>query len=236
MAPVTSPERRHRRRLLIAVTAGALALLLLTGVGVYGLLRGPGDPDHPASESATTSSPSDSPAPSSSSGVPTLEPIPVTARPEAFARAVAEALFTWDTTSGLGPADYAQVLADAAASMEADALAADVRGYLPTTQAWGRLRPYATRQWLTIDHVTIPETWETAVGQAAPGQIPDGTIAYTVEGTRHRAGIQGTTPVETSRPVSFTVFLTCTPTTTDRGVTGSRCELLRLSQLDAPLH
>ena len=36
------------------------------------------------------------------------EPVVALGGPEEFARAVAEALFTWDTTSGYGPADYAQ--------------------------------------------------------------------------------------------------------------------------------
>ena len=85
------------------------------------------------------------------------------------------------------------------------------------------------------DTAVIPEAWDTAVAQAAPGQIPAGTVAYTIEGTRHRDGTWGTESVEASRPVSFTVFIVCTPAVTNRGVTGTTCELLRLSQLDNPL-
>lgn len=154
---------------------------------------------------------------------------------EAFARAVAGALFAWDTTTGDGPMDYAQMLADVAADEEADALAGDVRAYLPSVEAWGQLRQYQTRQWLIVDTAVIPEAWDTAVAQAAPGQIPAGIVAYTIEGTRHRDGTWGTEPVEASRPVSFTVFIVCTPAVTNRGVTGTTCELLRLSQLDNPL-
>ena len=39
---------------------------------------------------------------------------------------------------------------------EADALAGDVRAYLPSPQAWAELRQYQTRQWLTIDTAVIP--------------------------------------------------------------------------------
>ena len=77
---------------------------------------------------------------------------------------------------------------------------------------------------------------EVAVDQAAPGQIPAGAIAYTFEGTRHRDGTWGTTPVEASRPVAFTVFLVCNPPTPGHGAASGSCEVLRLSELDNPLH
>ncbi|MDN5715703.1 MAG: hypothetical protein L0G89_00560 [Janibacter sp.] len=231
MDPATLADRR-RRRLLIATIAGGLVLLLLVGVGIYGLLRGPA-PD-------TDTTPADSPRstvtspPAGTAGEGPVA-VPQQGGPEAFARAVAGALFVWDTTTGDGPMDYAQMLADVAADEEADALAGDVRAYLPSVEAWGQLRQYQTRQWLIVDTAVIPEAWDTAVAQAAPGQIPAGTVAYTIDGTRHRDGTLGTEPVEASRPVSFTVFIVCTPAVTNRGVTGTTCELLRLSQLDNPL-
>ena len=221
---------RRRRRLLIAATAAGLALLILVGVGIYGLLRGPATPiPHPIQSPSST-------APATPGGPVRTGPVlvPRWGGPEAFARNVAAALFTWDTTSGHGPSDYAQMLADVAAGAEADALAGDVRAYLPTLEAWAQLRQYQTRQWLTIDTAVIPEAWETAVAQAAPGQIPAGTLAFTIEGTRHREGIWRTEPVEASRPVAFTVFIVCTPPIPGRGSSGM-CELLRLSQLDNPL-
>ncbi|MGO3191543.1 MULTISPECIES: hypothetical protein [Micrococcales] len=230
MDPATPADRR-RRRLLIATIAGGIVLLLLVGVGIYGLLRGPAPrtgttPTDPTVPAVTA------PPPGSSREGPVA--VPQVGGPEAFARAVAGSLFTWDTTTGHNPSDYAQMLADVAADEEADALAGDVRAYLPTVEAWGQLRPYQTRQWLTIDAVVVPDAWATAVAQAAPGQIPAGTVAYTIEGTRHRDGTWGTEPVEASRPVSFTVFAVCTPPVPGRGSPGL-CELLRLSQLDNPL-
>lgn len=223
-----SPDDRRRRRLLIAVAACGLALLILVGVGIYGLVRGPAAPTDPTpSERPSTAAPA-TPGPTPGAE---LAPLDQSLGPEAFAHA----LFTWDTTTGHDPSDYAQVLADAAHGSEADALVADVRAYLPTNEAWAQLRQYATRQWLTIDEVLVPEAWETAVDQAAPGQIPAGAVAYTIEGTRHRDGIWGTDPVEASRAVSFTVFLVCTPPTPGRGAGSGSCEVLRLSQLDNPL-
>lgn len=224
------PAEPRRRRLLIATIAGGLALLAAVGVGIYGLVRGPGDrTSDPASSGTVTVAPS---SPARTPAAPAR--LPVTGDAEEFARAAATALFTWDTLSGAAPADYAQVLSDAADDSEADALASDMRAYLPTAEAWAQLTTYQTRQWLTIDTAVIPEAWETAVAQAAPGQIPAGTLAFTIEGTRHREGIWRTEPVEASRPVAFTVFIVCTPPIPGRGSSGM-CELLRLSQLDNPL-
>lgn len=228
------PTARRRRTVLIATIAGGLILLLLIGVGVYGLIRGPQttEPAEPARpDGSTVTSPTFVPA----------EPEPVVAfgGPEEFAGAVAEALFTWDTTGGYGPADYAQMLADVTADTEADAAASDVRSYLPTPEAWAQLRTHQTRQWLTIDTIEVPAAWEDAVVQAAPGQIPDGAVAYTIAGTRHRTGYWGTDPVTTSHPVAFTVFLTCTPERASAPSPADQitdtCLLLRLSQLDNPL-
>lgn len=229
------PMDHRRRAVLIAAIAGGLILLLLVGLGIYGLLRGP-DTAGPAPSEPTTAT---APAPGISPGA---GPRPVVALggPEAFAREVAAALFTWDTTSGYGPADYAQALADATASVEADAAAGDVRAYLPTPAAWAQLRTHQTRQWLTIDTIDIPVMWETAVTQAAPGQLPDGAVAYTITGTRHRDGTWNTEPVTTEHPIAFTVFLTCdiersdAPQPSDDGA-AETCQLLRLSQLDNPL-
>ena len=114
-----------------------------------------------------------------------------------------------------------------------------MRAYLPTPAAWAQLRTHQTQQWLIIDTISIPDAWETAVAQAAPGQLPAGAVAYTITGTRHRDGIWNTEPVTTAHPVAFTMFLTCAiersavPPPGD-GITET-CRLLRLSQLDNPL-
>lgn len=228
------PTTRRRRTMLIAAIAGGLVLILLIGVGVYGLIRGPQltEPDNTA--------PLDQPAVTAPVAEPAApEPVIGLGGSEEFAVAVAAALFTWDTSSGYGPADYAQMLADVTADSEADAAASDVRAYLPTPEAWAQLRTHHTRQWLTIDTIEIPDAWETAVVQAAPRQIPDGAVAYTITGTRHRTGYWGTDPVTTTHDVSFTVFLTCTPERNQAPAPADpiieTCALLRLSQLNNPL-
>lgn len=232
MDPAVPADDRRRRRVLIAVTAAGIALALLIGVGIYGLLRGPA----PRTEPVPTGRPAP-PVTAPPTGAPPDGPAPVlqSGGPEAFARQVALTLFAWDTTSGYGPADYAQVIVDVAAGEEADALAGDVRAYLPGAEAWAQLRQHQTRQWLSIQEMFVPEAWETATLQADPGQIPEGAVAYTMSGTRHRDGTWGTEPVQASRPIAFTVFIVCTPVVTNRGITGTHCELLRLSQLDNPL-
>ncbi len=131
----------RRRTMLIAAIAAGLILLLLVGVGVYGLIRGP----QPTAPDDTA--PSDQPtvtAPVAEPAAP--EPVIAVGGSEEFAVAVSEALFTWDTSSGYGPADYAQMLADVTADTEADAAASDVRAYLPPPEAWAQLNDPAVRR------------------------------------------------------------------------------------------
>jgi hypothetical protein len=224
----TSPDSRSRVR-LHALIAAALALALLAGVGVYGLLAGPKQPAAQASASAPPST-----APTAQAG-----PSPSAARPPAvrgsrdpdvFARNLATSLFTWDTASGLFPLDYsASILAVGdPTGMEQAGLASDVAAYLPSREQWVELRKHATRQSLTVTRSYVPDAWHEAVRQAQQGQIPSGATAVTIHGTRHRNGTWNGRPVGEDFAVSFTVFLAC-PTS------GSSCHVLRLSQLDNPL-
>lgn len=217
------PAGPHNHHRLVVALSAALVFVLLVGVGVYGLVAGP-----PDEESAT---PLKGTSPAFPSPVGSVIPtIPDSGDPEAFIRVAAEAIFTWDTASGLTPLDYVSAHLDTAnpAGEEQPGLAADLAGYLPSHDAWLELRHYATRQSLTIDEITIPESWATAVEQARPGQLAPGTVAYTIDATRHRTGIWNDDPVATDSPVTFTVFVVCAPTY-------KTCRLLRLSALDNPL-
>ena len=100
--------------------------------------------------------------------------------------------------------------------------------YLPNRDAWIELRQYATSQHLTIDTAYVPDAWADAIEQAQSGQLAPGTVAVTIEGTRHREGVWNGQPVTSQHEVAFTVFVVCAPTY-------STCRLLRLSQLDNPL-
>lgn len=225
----TSADPRVRRR-LIALAATALVVLAAVGIGSYGLLTGPHSDDTTVSK-ATTEPPRSSTTPSSSASSPaTVAPITPSRDPETFARAVAIALFTWDTGSGLMPLDYTAVIltvGDPTGSEQAG-LASDVTAYLPTRDAWIDLRRYDTAQTLTITSIEVPAAWEEAVAQAQPGQLPDGTTAYTIHGTRHRDGVWDQQPVTSEQDVAFTVFIACPP--------DESCHVLRLSQLDNPLN
>lgn len=215
---------------IVVAAVVVIALLVAIGVGIYGLVRGPSDrTPAPSPPSTVTMPPS---LPTRTPPVPTR--LPDIGDAEAFARAAATALFTWDTSSGYAPSEYAQVLSDASDPLDADALASDVRTYLPTADAWAQLKSYQTRQWLTIDTATVPDAWHTALAQAAPGQLPPGATAYTITGTRHRTGMWGAQPTSANRPVSFTVFLACTPPAPE--FRPGPCRLLRLSEPDNPLH
>lgn len=212
----------RRRRTIVAMTISVIGILaLLVGVGVYGLLRGPS-----ATRNSATPSSSDTIAPTTAA---VAEPRPLAPSPhsEVFARTVAARLLTWDTRSSAGPSEWAQVLVDVGDDEEVAGLASDVRAYLPSPEQWEQISTYGTRQWLTIGSVRVPDSWATAVAQAAPGQLPPGAIAYTIAGIRHRAGTWADQPTTTESAVTFTVFIAC-PRAED-------CRLLRLSRLDEPL-
>jgi len=224
----TSPSPSFPRGRLVALIAAGLVLLILAGVGIYGLILGPRTTN-------TTPTPEPVPSPSHSPttpgpSAPQLPVVPRSADPETFARNVAVAIFAWDSTSGLMPLDYTAAVLDVGdpSGTEQAGLASDLVSYLPTREAWIELRKHETRQHLVIDQVVIPEAWDDAVAQAQPGQIAPGTAAYTIEGTRHRDGLWNGEPVSSEHPVSFTVFIVCAPAY-------PTCHLLRLSQLDNPL-
>ena len=230
--PFASSDTRSRHR-LIALVAALVAIVVLAGVGVYGLLAGPPTSDHD-NDTGTAPGPvvttPGEPAPTGTRSLPALPEVEASDDPETFARNVAEALFAWDTASGLMPLDYSSVILAVGdpSGAEQAGLASDVAAYLPSREAWLELRQYATTQHLTIEDAYVPDAWETALEQAQPGQLAEGTIAYTIEGTRHREGVWNDEQVTSEHQVAFTVFIVCAPTY-------DTCYLLRLSQLDNPL-
>ncbi|HVW43814.1 MAG TPA: hypothetical protein VHC18_20945 [Amycolatopsis sp.] len=215
------------RRMIVLVVVGVLALATI-GVGVYGLVRGPAHPASTPGVDASTTGPSES-APNTSPPKAGPATLPQTDDPIAYAKAVAAALFEWDTTSGYTPSDYeAPVLADADPSgEETSGLIGDVASYEPTTEQWTQLATMQVSQHLTISSAVVPSTWPEALAQAH-GQLRPGTTAVTITGTRHRTGVWYGDKASTSEPVSFTVFEACTPAF-------SRCHTLRLSELNDPL-
>lgn len=218
-APPGIPEAgQRRRRLLILGSITGFILLAVVGVGIYGLLRGPATAPTPSERDTLQTTRNQRLAPAV---------LPATENAERFAEAVAMGLFRWDAGTEKGPAEYMQPLIDVAHESETVALAADVRSYVPGVPVWGELRQMQARQWLTIEQMSIPDAWATAVVQAQPGQLPEGAVAYTVDGIRHRTGTWGTEPAALEHPVAFTVFLVCPR--------GEDCRLLRLSTIDSPL-
>lgn len=216
---------------LIAVIAAGLVLLLLVGVGVYGLITGPRQPADPASDPApAVTAPGESEP--GTTGPASVAP---SSDPDEFARNVAEALFGWDTGSGLMPLDYSAAILQVGdpSGTEQAGLASDIASYLPSRETWIELRKYATTQHLAIDSSFVPEAWDQAVEQAQGGQLPAGATAVTIEGTRHREGVWNGEPITSEHPVSFTVFLACPPPAPEFST--GLCHVLRLSQLDNPL-
>lgn len=215
-----------RGRLIALVVAGVLAVVTI-GVGVYGLVRGPA---HPTSNGSPAGGTETGPGPNASAQAPVgPATLPSTDDPTVYAKAVAAALFDWDTTSGYTPSDYeAPVLADADPSgEETSGLIGDVASYEPTTDQWTQLATMDVAQHLTISSAAVPSSWPEALAQAH-GQLRPGTTAVTITGTRHRTGVWYGDKAATSEPVSFTVFEACTPA-------WPRCHTLRLSELNDPL-
>ncbi len=213
---------KARRRLIISLTALSGALSVLVGIGTYGFLTGP----HPSTQNGRTGIP----VPSAPFTAPvSLKPLPHTTAPAIYARAVAGALFTWDTLSGSSPGAYSGVLLSDAdpSGTETDGLVSDLTHYLPNAQLWQQLQAYQTAQTLSIDTISVPSQWADAVA-GSHEQIRPGTAAYTITGTRHRTGTWNGKPVTTAHPVSFTIFIACPPAF-------DRCHLLRLSEPNTPL-
>lgn len=228
MSREDTPDQRRRRRLIITLTATGLVLAILAGIGIYGLVTGPrrsptSDPT-PTATSPASSSPSTPTTPSN-----TLRPLPVTTNPEAYARAVALALFDWNTYSLRTRDDHRQLLLDGAdpSGREAPGLVQDLDGYLPSQETWRQLQEYRTAQHLEITQIVVPDAWAEAL-VVGGDVIAEGTVAYTIDGIRHRTGVWLGEPVSSEHAVAFTVFIACPPAF-------EQCRLLRLSVLDTPL-
>lgn len=223
---LSDARSRHR---IIAVLAALVAVLVLAGVGVYGLLAGPPTANEDANRDSGPGPAVTAPSDPASTATPRLPSVSASADPETFARNVATALFAWDTASGFMPLDYTSVVLAVGdpSGAEQAGLAADIATYLPTQSAWAQLRPYAATQRLEITSVFVPDAWADALAQARPGQLPDGAAAYTIEGIRQRSGVWNGDPVTAEHPVAFTIFIACPAE--------DPCYVLRLSQLNNPL-
>ncbi|WP_141013073.1 hypothetical protein [Nocardioides sambongensis] len=221
-----TPDDLRQRRLIVA---GITTALLLIAVVTYAVLVHQGH-HAPSPSRPETQSDSVEPAPveeaTRATRLPALRP---TSDPESFARQVAEALFAWDTATLVGRDDHIEQLIRLGdpTGESTVGLLADLGNYLPTRDAWVELTKYATRQWLSLDTVSIPTKWAEAQAQAGDALLP-GTTAYTIHGTRHRTGVWAGEPVSSEHAVAFTVFIVCGPSY-------PKCHLLRISELDNPL-
>lgn len=214
---------KRSRRASIALIAGALVVLALIGVGLYGLLLGP-----------AAARPADAPTTSAASArtgladpVATPHVIAETEDADRFARSIASALLGWDTRAHGGANAWAQPIINASDGDEANGVAADVRSYIPSGAMWDELRTYGTRQRLRIEAIAVPDAWATVVSQASTSQLPPSASAFTISGTAERAGTWKGTPVASTRTVSFTIFVDCPDS--------HPCRLLRISRPDSPL-
>lgn len=227
---LNSDDPTRSRRRLVAGLIGGVALLGVTVTVAVNRSSSPTlAPAPPAAPAVELDREQSQGAASSPLEVTTSLPaVRRSADGAAFARTVALDLFSWDTTHQVAVSDYAGRILAVTAAEESAGLASDLGNYLPPTAVWPTLREYRTRQWLEITSVTLPRLWAQAVAEAGPDGLLPGTAAYTIRGTRHRAGIWEDAPVTSAHPVSFTVFVVCSPTY-------PTCHLLRLSLPNEPL-
>ncbi|MGK2876687.1 MAG: hypothetical protein ACSLEW_13800 [Nocardioides sp.] len=221
-----TPDDLRQRRLIVA---GITTALLLIAFVTYALLVHRGQaPSAPRPETQSAGSVESTPI-EAATGDTRLPTLGATSDPESFARQVAEALFAWDTATLIGRDDHIEQLIRLGdpTGESTVGLLSDLGNYLPTPDAWVELTKYATRQWLSLDTVSVPTKWAEAEAQAGDALLP-GTIAYTIHGTRHRSGVWAGEPVSSEHNVAFTVFIVCGPSY-------QKCHLLRLSELDNPL-
>jgi hypothetical protein len=205
----------RRRRLLFALTATPVLVALV--VGGVGLLHGAPAPE-PAPRAVVTREPR----------VPTPRSTTDPGCPSDGIGRLAGLLFDWDTTTS-SRQDVVRRIAERAdpTGTETPGLLTDLDGYLPTEDAWPVLAGYRTRQALTDIRSRTPDSWP-AITATDHAHLPTGVAAFTIDGSRHRAGtIGGARTVFTDR-VSFTMIVTC-PTD------GGGWRLLRLSRLGEPL-
>lgn len=213
----------RRRRLIIAAT---VAVLLVAGVTTARLLL--------HDETPPPVDPPDvirvAPRPDTAAAAPPAGPLDELSDPEAFTRRVSQILFDWDTTQIDARRTIIETLVPVGdpTGESTAGLVADIESYLPTEEAWIDLEDYQTRQRLEIRTVQTPSTWERAKRTAGPEGLLPGTTAFTVRGTRHRAGVWENRAVSSEHPIAFTVFVVCAPAYEE-------CHLLRLSMPDTPL-
>jgi len=215
---------RLNRRSIILIAAVSGVFVVLAGVGIYGLIIGPRQPHTPPA-----AEPSSRPTTAPPLAADPLRPIASTGDAEAFAESLAHAIFDWDTSDNVTPAeliDHALTVADPT-GFETPGFREDLTSYLPTKEQWSVLRQFDTAQSLTIDSLEVPASW-AAIAADPANEIVDGTVAVTITGTRTRTGGWNGEASMKTYPVEFTMFVSCP----DDG----HCSVLRLSQLGAALH
>ncbi|MCL1900174.1 MAG: hypothetical protein FWG11_06665 [Promicromonosporaceae bacterium] len=212
----------HRAKKVLLIIVLVVLFSVAIGIGVYGLFFMPNQ---------TPTTPTPTPLPKPTATVTPAPSVPTSpTNPEGFTRWAASALFDWDTAT-MNPSevtDKLMAVADPTGEGGGAGLANDIGNYLPYQATWVKLRGYATKQRIEIETVVIPEAWEQAKAEAAPGQILPGTVAYTITGTRFREGVWEKESASYVGSVEFTIFVTCAPSFPE-------CHLMRLSRPDEPL-
>jgi hypothetical protein len=238
---VTEWLSTHRKaRVALLVGAGATIGLLLLAFVLVGVDRAAGDgqadagPNTPVAPTAVDESrpsapmSSAQPSPEAEDPVSDDQPIaalptlPDTSDPDAYAAAVAEALFGMDYTT-FGPEDYELLLTDALwpeiVPEDRSRIVATVSRRIPTPNMWEQMR--SIQQTAEFD---VGLVWEPRAGRQGREERwwPDGVVLRNVSGTQTETwrASDGSTQNST-REVAVTVGVACAPPT-------SLCRLLSI--------
>lgn len=215
---------------LVLMLAVILVLLLVV---VAATVLGSPEPAAAPTSSPTTvlSQPRQNPDAIPPSDAPPLATgLTTTRQPDAYAVAVADAVFGQDTRV-LDPADYAAVLfAEADPGLSATGrvdLESLVAARVPTDELWQRMR--ANHQWSTfeVSDVWEPGSWEQVV---TSGQAEPGWALSNVTGTQTTHYVEAGVEKTSSRERTITIGMRCPAD----GVDIDRCYLVLIGATVVP--
>ena len=213
------------------VVAAFLAMALLTGLGVYGVMRDDrvggisGATAIAASSDPVTAAISATPSTTEAAPVPISvpSPLPSTVDSAVYAAAVATLLFGMDQRAYSG-ADYLNLLvaarppkaADLIPDVTDDAFLAALRERIPDDYMWQRMRD--SGQYAEFDATRVWEPKYIAAKRAS-GDLPDGVVGLNVAGTQTIYYLdENDEPAQRERAQSVSLLVACAPVQTECGL------------------
>lgn len=189
-----------------AVMVGIVLAVLVGAAGLVGYLTRPGDPKPPPASGSRSAPPAPHESAHPRDHAAVAGP-PHTSDPVTFAKAAAEALWTYDTRH----ASRAEHLSGLTAWMTGEKSYRDwksVYGQVPGKALWSRLHDNRQRATAPVDEGHLPEVFKTAVAQDPDAITQAYVYAVTVTGKQSISWKKGGSGAE---PRSMTLAVQCRP-------------------------